>query len=108
MTFKEFLERALAAIKGKFTRQQRRQAERLARKQADRKPSPSPSPGQNRATRRKATKNRDAKHTRRYRLPNGQPLILHATQTPPWKKRARNRRRNEIAAASRRANRPTR
>jgi hypothetical protein len=73
---------------------------------------PAPSPGLNRAERRLRTVNRPAKHTFSVTFPHlvGKPhrVIVHTTQTWPWLRKARNRRRERIAAASRRANRGSR
>lgn len=113
--FRELLDKFMSAIK-RMTRQQRRHAERRARKEADRKFS-APSPWGRREVRRRAIKPaaRGAKHTRTgpQRAPGSTPdrpewAIWHTTQVPPWRKKAIARRRNRIAKASRRANRASR
>lgn len=51
---------------------------------------------------------RVTKHRLRTTWPDGRSVEWNATATPPWKKRATNRRRNRQARISRRINRRTR
>lgn len=67
---------------------------------------PEPAAPPHREERRAAGVNRPAKHTFRLAFPGVvEPVLIHSTQPFPWVKKRRNRRRDRIAAASRRANR---
>jgi hypothetical protein len=81
--------------------------QRVRRARPDTRPAPSAGP--NRQQRRVMTVNRGAKHSFVVTFPrSGTSVLVHSTATFPWVRKATNRRRNRIAAASRRANRGSR